>query len=179
MAACNHPGTQSGPSGVSFLSIMARCKQDDRNTGCIHTYYFIRHLHSASQEAEQHQSEKETPTSHTNEPQREERNRNNDRKSKNRKVWEDKIKRKHGKHDGGKRNNEKPKKAVSGEKCEEIRGRMETTEENTGNAKRIGEISGQRGFCTGMQAQLHSPVMQQVLLFTHAAFPWQHMQESI
>lgn len=29
---------------------------------------------------------------------------------------------------------------------------------------------GQRVFCTGMQAQLHSPIMQQVLLFTRAGF---------
>lgn len=39
---------------------MGRYKQDDRNTGCIHTYYFIRHLHlhSETQEAEQHHFEK-------------------------------------------------------------------------------------------------------------------------
>lgn len=36
-----------------------------------------------------------------------------------------------------------------------------------------------KGFCTGMQAQLHSPIMQQVLLFTRAGFPWQHVQESL
>lgn len=33
------------------------------------------------------------------------------------------------------------------------------------------EINGQSSFCTGMQAQLHSPIMQQVLLFRHAVFP--------
>lgn len=41
-------------SGLIF-PVMDRYKQDDRNTGCIHTYYFIRHLHlhSETQEAEQ------------------------------------------------------------------------------------------------------------------------------
>lgn len=43
-----------------ILSVMGCYKQDDRNTGCIHTYYFIRHLHlhSETQEAEQHHVEK-------------------------------------------------------------------------------------------------------------------------
>lgn len=60
-------------SGLIF-SVMDRYKQDDRNTGCIHTYYFIRHLHlhSKTQEAEQHHFEKETQFSQTNEPQKDE-----------------------------------------------------------------------------------------------------------
>lgn len=51
---------------------MASYKQDDRNTGWIHTYYFILHLHlhSVSQEAEQQRFEKETLISKTNEQQK-------------------------------------------------------------------------------------------------------------
>lgn len=58
-------------SGLIF-SVMGRYKQDDRNTGCIHTYYFIRHLHlhSETQEAEQHHFEKVTQISQSNEPQK-------------------------------------------------------------------------------------------------------------
>lgn len=52
---------------------MDQHKQDDRNTGCIHTHYFIWHLHlhlnSKTQEAEQHQIEKETEVLQINEPQ--------------------------------------------------------------------------------------------------------------
>lgn len=49
---------------------MVSYKQDDRNTGWIHTYYFILHLHSVSQEAEQQRFEKETLVSKTNEQQK-------------------------------------------------------------------------------------------------------------
>ncbi|MEQ2235579.1 hypothetical protein ILYODFUR_003793 [Ilyodon furcidens] len=47
-------------SGLIF-SVMDHSKVDDRNTGCIHIYYFIRHLHLhfESQEAEQSQIKKE------------------------------------------------------------------------------------------------------------------------
>lgn len=48
---------------------MDHYKQDDRNTGCIHSYYyFIRHLHlhSETEEAEQRHYEKETQISQTN-----------------------------------------------------------------------------------------------------------------
>lgn len=48
-------------SGLIFL-VMDHSKADDRNTGCIHIYNFIRHLqlHSEYQEAEQYQVEKGT-----------------------------------------------------------------------------------------------------------------------
>lgn len=52
---------------------MDRYKQDDRNTGCIHTYYFIRHLHmhSETQEAasflkKKHKSHKQINHKKTN-----------------------------------------------------------------------------------------------------------------
>lgn len=139
MAACNHPGTQSGPSGLSFLSIMARCKQDDRNTGCTHTYYCIRHLHlhSASQEAEQ--SDKETPDTQMT---RKERNqsvimavevktgrfgRTNSKNANTRNTTRE-----------GKRKQRKAQKGRFRGENEETRGRMETTEGNTGNAQRKG-----------------------------------------
>lgn len=59
-------------SGLIF-PVMDRYKQDDRNTGCIHTYYFIRHLHlhSETQEAEQRHFWKKKKISPTNKPQKE------------------------------------------------------------------------------------------------------------
>lgn len=54
----------------------------------------------------------------------------------------------------------------------------ETIEQNTGNALRK-RPTRPKGFCTGMQAQLHSPIMHLVLLFPRAGFPCQHMQESL
>lgn len=72
MAACNHHGTQSGPMSSNVFSIMAHYKQDDRNTGCTTTYYYIQHLHlhSVSQETRQDHFEKETQISQTNETQK-------------------------------------------------------------------------------------------------------------
>lgn len=47
--------------------------------------------------------------------------------------------------------------------------KKKTTEQNTGNAERKEKRpSRPKGFCTGMQAQLHSPIMQQVLLIPRA-----------
>lgn len=46
----------------------------------------------------------------------------------------------------------------------------ETIKQNTGNAERKRQTR-PKEFCTGMQAQLHSPIMQQVLLFPRAGFP--------
>lgn len=160
-------------------------------TGTLAVYtliFFIRHLHlhSETQEAEQHHFEKKRLNQHKSHKQM---NHERDKHCETQKYvqeqnWNKRKNTQTQRHNHNTKNKletkESQKRVISGENT----GR-ETNEREGKNWSKHRECwkkkktTRPKGFCKGMQAQLHSPIMQQVLVFTRAGFPWQHVQESL
>lgn len=185
-AAWNHHGTQSGPIRSNFSlnngALQTRWQEHWLYTHLIFHLAFAFALHESRK---QHHLEKESQNL-TNKWTTKRQIKVFKQKSEFRKT---KVKQKEStqtqqhKYNTKKELRKAKRGCIRGNTCRETKEKQlkhnwNTTEQNRGNAKRI-RSKRPKGFCTGMQAQLHSPIMQQVLIFTRAGFSWQYMQESL